>query len=966
MAIAIARDIMRSTCTASASIDALGSDLVLDVLVECCRQPWSDVAGLENRGLMCSLVAKHLPPDHACHMDALQHWWQGPGDEPTWALPWMLQSLHARVPHPNASNNEYFSGLLPFSMCRPWSYYGKLLSLLQSCLDEKLFVCAFFAGYVVQIMQHMHFVVTTEKVPHMEDPTEAEMKCCVSVLAKGLQSSVCRVFMCRELPEDAWTLGSMLCRLSLRFPKTLVDCVEAVGDSRVTRAVLGCACAEGMPKQEKEYVPEHWLREAWGQPTALDAAFILRSMVFSFGRLNLLDTLVDFLPMDCSEAVLSGQVAMLILRCSHYSAFHDMLCEEVDCDKFDKFVRVVDRLSPLAKAFCVATAVKRRLEFSVVPPAGRRFPKYVAATFASAEADGTLHLWVRMFGWTFLPSAVLEAIQFKSTTVHERDILAVGACVRLLVAKFGVIKGGPSADLCWVDPGAALGVLASVCGLLPIGGEKCYHAEARQLVALVLCEWRDVFGSLVNVLNGVHRDTVRAVVKAVVSSSLPFAWALGRDGVLGIRTQMQSLVLLCREADVEVLRTIGAVQALLSGVECFCLHVCHRFRAGSSADQGALLCTCLELLAVLAAGNHPGFTFSSAFSEAVIIVCDASLEMDAESGADADLVEMALWCLQYAHMKTPTVSRIWDCIRRALDKFGMRPKCLGACAACLLVMPNDDLLERCVQLAMAQAQAWMRLQVQDANWLEPVLQLLRLQQCGRGKRGLEFALWVLQVVRVPATRSNLVAVRQIACAATDVLKCQVDDLDGSGQFFPMQALMAVLRFFRKSVDGLDNPQRPGLWIIVWRTYGRKYVVRSIPASSTKFEKVWVETADTVAAYVQPVLTTWMRKVLAYLGSSSFTSLEPDWLEVLVSNLCCYQLSHCTVAPYLLDLTEKVACEVAASDGDLSDLLPVFTIGGPLEMKSFEHRARLQAAEWSVLRRAWCYAVVNASQTPCVH
>jgi hypothetical protein len=310
----------------------------------------------------------------------------------------------------------------------------------------------------------------------------------------------------------------------------------------------------------------------------------------------------------------------------------------------------------------------------------------------------------------------------------EQDIAAIAACLRQLKPFF--------ADTFAQE---ACKVLRSVCKSLL----QQHSADVAHLTSCLLCDWRDVLRLKVHV-DSIACKMFAALIDLVGKCSLVAFWSAsvavnGFAGLCNLVSQVQTMVTLCRNfVSVSAVSMLGGCLNLQTAVDCFCQQTIgwHLQNSTFIGKCSQLVGSCLEWQALLCE-EAGGLTCSSALTAALLRVCSSLVE-PAEGEEDPALFEQALWCLQYAGESSVAVLRdgLPAIVDHALERYGARPKCVGACAACLLWLlkqsldaPVQGLVDRCVSIALARKteegppHLGVHLGV-HLGWFGPVTQLL--------------------------------------------------------------------------------------------------------------------------------------------------------------------------------------------------------------------------------------------------
>ncbi len=341
-----------------------------------------------------------------------------------------------------------------------------------------------------------------------------------------------------------------------------------------------------------------------------------------------------------------------------------------------------------------------------------------------------------------------------------------------------------------------------------------------------------------------------------------------------------------------------------------------------------------------------------------------------------------MWCLQFAPGVDRTVLlRLVTC---ALDKYGVRPKCLGACAACILAERPDgsdrpDRLEgpegpdgplvpflgwwdscsdlgrlrhRCFTLAMDHRKCDS---TPHLRWLVPLTRLLGFCREGLeevqsrqawlevGMCRLQFALWILQVVPLVKTDPEIVTNRQILFGALALLPHP----DGvSVTKAPVEVLMIVLDCFVRSVGVNATTDVPSPSRLV-----------SAQAVFQAVEMVWKGAIGMLVSKIR----SWLKAALV----STSMPWKPDYWGVLAYStlivLASGEFDSCWEHD-MCGLVRHAVLDVGHYSPLLNHALRSWKDGGPdsrcvWDLLDFLHPLHERAErEWSCLRSAWCAAV----------
>jgi len=444
------------------------------------------------------------------------------------------------------------------------------------------------------------------------------------------------------------------------------------------------------------------------------------------------------------------------------------------------------------------------------------------------------------------------------------------------------------------------------------------YPNAARLLSVILHTWQDTVCFLPFWV--VDFQVLNPVLRAMDSSCLLVMWVLAVNGAVAgmdVLCQVQTMVLLCRKASFHSAQC-DVARRLCRAAEGLCLGV---FAKGDHL----LLRWCLEWYAILLAGILDGDKYYKA-----AVCSDAMADMlrklcENDDSVDVDTFETALWCLQFAP-SMPCDARL---LHAALDKYGSRPKCLGACAGCVahLGKCGSSVQVRCLALLMQTRSEW----AVDVRWLQPAMQLL-LRGPVRRLDQMDFGLWLLRTVSVCSDGPDAVACIEGVCRVLRDMVCVRDDHDRL-LCDPVDVVLTLCQFFMKSVTGDVH------WHHVWRHDGPDYQMWMI----THFEKAmerWLRivAADKCRLWTEPHKTVLVNFVRWMIQDKCGT------LSKLMPNL----LTIVRTAGYSPMLFQDLTARREMSHDMVSTIL------------AFKPFHDLATMEWSPRRHAWCVAVVRAT------
>lgn len=957
---------------AEAVLASSGESALSLALSECCRRPW--VAAPSARCALIALVEKLLLPEcqHTAHLDALTHWWMGPKDNRAWAKTWLLACLRRDLPLTTqvaevishvATAATYWSETFGFS-------FGKLNIILQDKVPAGCkaaeFVAAYFAGLAVTGI--------VEKKFGQQDKLNENVR----FLCIGLRSATVAAFVRRELPHVASPMFSdvaagLLHRTSAHLATSFL---EALNDPCFQRNMCHQYCLVLLSEEARNTLPAV-CKEAWDEPTAYDA--LPPWSITRHTGMDCLDILDTMLPSDCTSRLVGAQVTLAVIVHVNSRALRAF---KLDTASLGRLVRVLDRLSPVMQAACVARLVKRvRDEPSCMSQEVQwSLSQLVARMFVAAEDKSIMLMWKEVFRLdvTKMATCILENLVCKEGAVElqESDIRVMGVCVRMLLA---------------VDDNfnyVAMGTVVEKLCTYGIGSK--HWTDGAALTSLLLCEWRDLLCLFVrNQRDYYIMDYVlKPLLQLVVKFSLPSVWSAtlimqGDTARADVLSQIQTLTALFR---VSLLHSTIYLEQLHVAVDSLCVHVIAWQQLAAPAARGCAaqaVRVCLDLLGALHM-DRGTVGCSGMLSSALMRMC-GTLVIAEDAEADPDTLVTALLCLSFAHDGAlgAMTEHVPGLVEKALERYGTRPQCLAACAACVEWLCKrlrgdcvHPLLDRCVTLALAREEGW----APDIGWLAPVLRLFdRWVQCEmdvdmamwKGHQKVGFALWLLDSMRVDVTASDAVVLQRIAFAALDAVAHPLYQ-------DPRAALMTALRFVVRSVSGTPSRQVLGTQYRFWNENPVPGSRKSLVKCWTWCTQPWLQTfvPDTEAThYVPDRVKTWTSDDLRVIVCATRVLL-------MTQQLTFYHVLPSTVPPsstscveHLLALARHVAHEVWVSDDNPKEVLRLYdtlqdirrmfdrtevmcerAVGRTLTDVGVLYTGA--ARRWSLLRGAWCGAVAR--------
>ena len=910
---------LQSLCEAAVLCEAVKEDVTLlrSSLIACTLRPWSAAPHL--RAAMAHLCVYVCGRDtFSLYLDALRSWWLGPEDYLSWAFPWLAECL-PRFPAVTKVVD------VSWKQVRSWEPLQRLSSTMRGDPSAQ-----FVAAYFVKAAWTEFVEQQSKSQDHYDN--------LVRFLWRSSRCDAVAPFVRRQTPRvgtDAFARMACNVVVGTQCMNLLVETLD--NDPRVLMHLLQTYCVMWLGK--KSFLPPSVCLTAL--KAEADPAFDAKDMLLSFHERHddifwertRLVHLNDSLPKTCLDADLGAQVCVMVMFLAKTSILGE--------DTFPIVTGIVDRLTPCLRAACVARWVLFR------PLLSDSWLKYSVGSFAAAlEDEGVRDIWLATFPSkkglmvAFMP--MLGCANFGKVE-QEQDIRACKACVAMLRT---------IDDEHDITDGFVLQIVVKMsCHLYGMRS-----ADVGRLMWHLLVEWQEVVRAVATSrpLLFHQQSIINRLVGLVVDTFVPFYLAAhldaGDDDVAQAQAQvLHTLISLCRVAE------LGRREHsdLLTAVDCLCVHA---IRWASPV----VLRACLEWLATVHSMTSEQKHCSFALQK--MLLCTVE-KLVAAAVDDPVTLEWALWCLQFGlpdapgHMQmslhpaafkdavkvmyAQVTDRVFAVLDRVMDRYGTRPRCIGACAACLVALPlvAPRLVNTCVTLAMGWTSEWAL----DLFWLQPVVHLFRVavqlkDPMVTKKQATRFGLWVLDSVSGSVLCAGRI-VNSVSISLYDVPEDDAEDI-----------VMTLVRFVSRNAD--PDAVREGLpalpcWRSCWLT-----CLRRKPAWTSMHLR-------DVSCAISAVITAWT-------GVSQ--ERRAPWVtdDVMVFLLSFVKEMMPTVRQLWEDCSDECGCGYVLSlyetlSRDIGRDRDRFRVVNELVqellqcLKPFWTQSMTQ---WSPLRRAWILALVT--------